>query len=443
MKLVLLALAGLLALALPAAADVQAVNGRIVYDQEGNPSEIWIVNQDGSSPRELAYGRQPAWSHDGTTIAYVSGQVASAYAGELTLMNADGSDQRLVDTDLGPNVTHPSWSPDRTHVVVSAFGDLYLVPLAGGRSRLLVADGDYPTWSPDGSWIAFVRDFNTIMLVRPDGSGLHALTANGAANTSNRQISWSPDSKRIAFTSREYGGIDAINADGTGLTRLVPYGQDGFSRSVPAWSPDGTRIVFLENADLCTAAADGSGQGVARLTFTPISEQPPTDPAWQPLPPGSTPAGTPGATAGPPPGYPRGTPWYPSCDHPDDLVTVTATGPPRAKLGTWVTYTITVTNQGHVPIGPVIVSDILSSKVPGAAPAASQGRCSGFQRSELPGHPPVSECELGGLLPSNTATIRIRLRMTRPGTFVNTAIKNGGAPGLVERTARTNTRVRR
>jgi uncharacterized repeat protein (TIGR01451 family) len=441
MRTAALALAGLLALAVPATADLPAVNGRIAYDQGGNPSAIWTIAQDGYFPRKLANGREPAWSHDGTALAYVTGQGDTAASGQLALMNADGSNQRIVDTDLGPNISRPSFSPDGTQVVVAAFGDLYVVPLAGGRSRLLVADGDYPVWSPDGSLIAFVRNYSTIMLVRPDGSGLRDLTANGAGNTYNRQISWSPDSKRIAFTSGGYGGIDAIAVDGTGLTRLVPYGQDGFTRSVPAWSPDGSRIAFLENADLCTADADGSGSDVARLTYTPISQEPPGDPAWQPLPPGSTPAGLAGRVAGPAPGYPTGTPWYPSCDHPDDLVEIAATGPPRAKLGSWVTYTVTVTNRSHSPIGPVIISDVLSWKVPGRAPSPSQGRCGPFQRSELPGRPPVSECEVGGLLSGYSATIKVRLRMTKLGTFVNTAIKNGGAPGLVERTVKTRTRV--
>ncbi len=441
MRSALLAAVALLAFAVPATADLAAANGEIAYVLEGNPSTIWVVDQDAANPRELGDGRQPAWSHDGARIAFISGIGSAATSGELSVMNADGSGRHLIDTDLGPNVSRPSWSPDGTHVVVSAFGDLYVVALSGGRSRLLVPDGDYPTWSPDGSLIAFVRNFTTIMLVRPDGSGLSNLTANGAGNTYNRKVSWSPDSKRIAFTSGGYGGIDAINVDGTGLTRLVPYGQDGFTRSVPDWSPDGSRVVFLENADLCTAAADGSGNGVARLTFTPITQEPPTDPAWRPLPPGSTPAGVAGRSVGPPPGYPLGTPWYPSCDHPEDLVTVTAKGPRRAKLGAWVTYSATFTNGGSAAIGSVVVSDVISRKVPGAAPSASQGRCAAFTRSELPGHPPVSDCQVGSLLPGGSATIKVRLRMTKLGTFVNTAIKDGGAPGLVERTARVTTRV--
>jgi hypothetical protein len=45
------------------------------------------------------------------------------------------------------------------------------------------------------------------------------------------------------------------------------------------------------------------------------------------------------------------------------------------------------------------------------------------------------------LLPGGAATIKVRVRMTKPGAFTDTAIKNGGAPGLVERAARATTHV--
>lgn len=240
MRSVVIALVALLALAVPAVAEFPGVNGRIAYDRFANRNEIWLMNQDGSDQHEIAAGRQPAWSPDGRQIAYVSGFGTTSDAGELAVMNADGSSQHVIDTDLGPNVSRPSWSPDGKQLLVSAFGDVYVVSLAGGRSRLLVRDGGYPAWSPDGSVIAFVRGHATIMLVEPDGSDLHQLAPAGLGNTSNPRFSWSPDGKRIAFTAVDYTSIEAIDVDGTNLTKLV--GADQFGPSVPAWSPDGKRM---------------------------------------------------------------------------------------------------------------------------------------------------------------------------------------------------------
>ena len=437
------ALAGvaiMLLLASPATADAPAVSGQIAFDWGTNG--LWVMNQDGSGRHKLADGRQPAWSADGKRIAYITGFGTSDYVGELAVMNADGSGQHLVDTDLGPNLASPSWSPDGKQIVVSAFGaypftaDLYLVSLNGGRARLLVQDGTSPAWSPDGSRIAFVRK-QTVMLAGSDGSGAHALTQFGIGNTSNARVAWSPDGKRIAFNSAQGSGIDAINVDGSGHVHLLQGGI--LSPSVPAWSPDGTRIAFLENADLCTASTDGTH--VARLTYTPIDPGIiPSDPAWQPLPPGSEPAGTGGGSVGPPPDYPRGVAWYPSCDSPEqDTVTISSAGPSVARAGSWVTYTLRVQNPGP-PISPVEVVDVLSTKVPGSHPSPSDGRCGPFSKSALPGQPLASECHLGAMLTGDTVTIRVRLRLTKVGVFTNTGELTEQPP---LRIARTSTRVAR
>jgi uncharacterized repeat protein (TIGR01451 family) len=357
---------------------------------------------------------------------------ASDVVGELMVMNADGSDQRTIDTDLGPNISTPSWSPDGTQIVVAAFGDLYAVPVAGRRSRLVASNGSNPAWSPDGSLIAFTRGVTTIMLVKPDGSDLHPLVPSGTANTANPPISWSPDGKRIAFTGVSDGGIDAVNVDGTGLVQILPHGQ--FGRTQPVWSPDGTRIAFLDNGDLCTAAIGGAD--VARLTWTPITTQPPGRPAWQPLPAGSTLAGVPGRSVGPQPGYPRGTPWYPSCDLPDDHVTMSSSGPAFALLGSLVRYTLTLKNEGNAPI-LVTVADRLRGGVP-APGSSSQGRCDGFSRRTGAW---ITECTLGGLLPGDVATIVLPVRPSHVGTLENAGLRSLDPSGTQVQSATTETDV--
>ena len=427
MRRLVLSLTILLVAATPATADFR-VNGQIAYEWAGH---VWLTNQDGSNQRDIALGNQPAWSADGRRIAYVESPHSSP-AGELMAMNADGSGQHEIDNDLGPSLTSPSWSPDGTQIAVAAFGDIYAVPVAGGRSRLVAQNGSNPAWSPDGSLIAFTRDSRTVMLVAPDGSNLHPLVPSGTGNTANPPISWSPDGKRIAFTGASDGGIDAVNVDGTGLQQILPHG--GFGVSVPAWSPDGSRIAYLENGDLCTAAIGGAA--VARLTWTPISKQPPGRPAWQPLPAGSPPAGAPGRSVGPPPGYPVGTPWYPSCDQPGDHVTMTSSGPAFALVGSHIRYTLTLENEGSDPI-LVTVGDRLHGGVPGAG-APSQGRCDRFTRHAGAW---ISECELGGLLPGGFATIGIPIRANRVGELENEALRSLDPSGTQVQTVKTDTDV--
>ncbi|HEX3454179.1 MAG TPA: LpqB family beta-propeller domain-containing protein, partial [Gaiellaceae bacterium] len=341
MRRVVLALSILLASAAPAVAAV-GVNGRIAWDRAG---QIWTANQDGSDQRDIAAGNQPAWSPDGRKIAFVGGP-AGTQAGELMVMNADGSGVRRIDTDLGPNVATPSWSPDGTQILVSAFGDVYAVPLLGGRSKLVVQHGQDPEWAPDGSFIAFTRDYSTIFLVRPDGSDLHPLLAPPFA--SSPPFSWSPDGRRIAF--KAYVGIDAVNVDGSGRVTVVP--AQSFNNYAPAWAPDGTRIAFISNADICTAGIGGTA--VSRLTWTPITLQSGGPPAWQPLPTGSSPAGVAGAQAGPPLGYPLSTPWYPGCDRPNDEVAITGAVQPYALVGSHIAIDLVVSNTGGTPLVVIV-----------------------------------------------------------------------------------------
>ncbi len=101
-------------------------------------------------------------------------------------------------------------------------------------------------WSPDGTRIAFVKDYageKWIWTIKPDGSDADRLAPGD-------HPSWSPNGRQIAFTAHEsgsYAGKDAetfaMNADGGALRKLVPgFGGDNHR---PAWSPNGRQIAFF------------------------------------------------------------------------------------------------------------------------------------------------------------------------------------------------------
>ena len=147
-----------------------------------------------------------------------------------------------------------------------------------------------PATGPSGrSQIAFTSDRDgpdpvgdlgnqEIYVMNVDGSGQRRLTYNDAVD---QAPSWSPDGKRIAFTSRREGGFEifVMNADGTGQKRLTRLTQRGFGATQAAWSPDGTRIAFRSRSrhDIYVINADGTG--LANLTRHPAADD---GPSWSP-----------------------------------------------------------------------------------------------------------------------------------------------------------------
>jgi TolB protein len=112
-----------------------------------------------------------------------------------------------------------------------------------------------------------------LWLVRPDGSRRHRLTSLRAGSLSP---SWSPDGRRIAFSTNlgsTTSAIYTIGADGKGLRRVTLSGGDAFE---PAWSPDGDTIAFSKGGSIVTIDRKGRER---RLTQGANND---SYPAWKP-----------------------------------------------------------------------------------------------------------------------------------------------------------------
>jgi Tol biopolymer transport system component len=148
-----------------------------------------------------------------------------------------------------------------------------------------VGDDSDPTWSPDGKRILFTSDrehqssdpqkvTSEIYVMNADGSALTRLTTNEFQDWGPR---WSPDGKRIVWASSlTQPGFDfdiyTMNADGSGRKNLTPGPGRDF---VPAWSSTG-KIVFAsdDDGDYDLYVMDADGGGVTKLFDDPRDDHP-------------------------------------------------------------------------------------------------------------------------------------------------------------------------
>lgn len=273
-------------------------NGLIAFVRASRGTDLFVVRPDGSGLRRLFRGpgdeRDPAWSPDGRLLAFVIERdgPADPFAddpADLYVMDVRTGEVRRLTDDRAIEYS-PTWSPDGTRIAFSKGheeqGGLYVMEADGTGLRRLTDERRFegqPAWSPDGERIAFASAASDELpqlhlLELADGSTRPLTDAGPMGLRFAVSPSWSPDGTRIAFFGAHVGSagdIYVIGADGTGLRKLT---HDLRSVGDPAWSPDGRLIAFSANTGIHVMSADGSH--LRRLTRGAVDYEP----AWQPAP---------------------------------------------------------------------------------------------------------------------------------------------------------------
>jgi dipeptidyl aminopeptidase/acylaminoacyl peptidase len=241
----------------------------------GSGDAIYSASVDGSGRHVLvpviADGQgDPSWTHDGHAFAFF-GQNSDNV--EIHIRWPGTHRERVLRSDYrspaSPRrawayILEPTWSPDATRIAVSdSWNDssaaIRIVSVTTSKwtsvtkPRNHVEDID-PAWSPEGRTIAFARWPNgstpTLYLVHPDGSALRRLTKG-------RSPSWSPDGKHLAFVLG--GSVYEIRTGRAGRKRIL----SGLHNPLVRWSPDGRKLLYTSRGargrdDVWTADRDGT-----------------------------------------------------------------------------------------------------------------------------------------------------------------------------------------
>jgi TolB protein len=220
----------------------------------GGTEEIWVMDANGEHLRQLTDHPKgdwsPAWSPDGSRIVFTSGRTG---VNQLWMMNADGTDQHaLTAAEPLPTVWNrdPSWSRDGRMLIFTSSrtgkDENWIMDLTTGEQwphSIGMGEHWHPSFSPDGKAILFSSNLTGEWgLWKSDlkGKNLIRLVADQRFDN-NPAASFSPDGSRIVFRTAD-SNLYLMNADGTGVVPLTTDGMVEGWRS--SWSPDGKRVAY-------------------------------------------------------------------------------------------------------------------------------------------------------------------------------------------------------
>ena len=185
------------------------------------------------------------WSRDGTKLLFLREDPTDdtfPYDRHLYILHADGTETQVVPEP----VSAAALSPDGIQVVYAADASdgLYVVDADGGQPVRISAFGEHPTFSPDGTQIAFLglprsgccvqAGREHVWVANTDGTDAHEILVNEPALDDGASgLTWSQGDDRIAMDNAREGhvAIYTFASDGSGFTQVVTGGAG------PFWSP--------------------------------------------------------------------------------------------------------------------------------------------------------------------------------------------------------------
>jgi dipeptidyl aminopeptidase/acylaminoacyl peptidase len=298
--------------------------------EDKSVSQIWMVSWDGSVHLQLTNAKEgassPKFSPDGKYISFLSSRPGPAKGTQIWVMDRRGGEPQQLTAITDKEIENYLWSPDSQKLLLTmhpkfepdeeegkppappkpividryhfkqdiegyirddAWDALYLYDLQSKKSEKLTTDKNVneeePLWSPDGAWIAYVsnhepdpdRSTNTDVFVVSAQANSAARKLTTSPGPDGGRLSWSPDSKSIAYAEGIEARLDQYSQAKAAVVTLdgkVSYPAANLDRAVrePIFTAEGHLAYVVEDdRNEYPVEVDLSGKGSRRLLNEP------------------------------------------------------------------------------------------------------------------------------------------------------------------------------